>query len=138
MKAAPPVKLSDWWCEHCGTPYCGLPRCSCCGGNAARAARLRLQLGTRIQYLRAAMRVDGTGRAAHFASFIAMMDRRFDKVSRRWVRAEVAGYCLDAPDDMPGGACHWVEVPEAREDSDAPGDPVGYVSQVVVYREPPS
>lgn len=135
-KPEPAVDMDLFWCRHCGTPFlpCAHP-CTTCGGNVARAERLKLTLGTRLRYLGAAPRVsDDSFVGVHM---LTELYRRFwpgrpPKALREWYSRESC-YSLDAPEVMPAGACQWVDVPDAADDDDWPG---GYPAQITVRREP--
>lgn len=112
-----------WACQHCGATL--LPRLPCvfCGGNAARAGRMVLQLGVRVRYLEAAERVgrDRLSMAASMRLHAAIEDRT---VPGRRAAAEHAwedvGYCLDAPEELPAGSCLDYDLSVFGEDAGIP------------------
>lgn len=129
--------LSDIWCLACGTPYWGRP-CTTCGGNVARAERLKRELGTKIIYFHAASRIEGYARANLGTSLVIELHNRFrgarpPKALRDWASREEE-YCLDAPEEMPAGGCFREELPWAADEGD-PEVPF-VVSQLTTRREP--
>ncbi len=125
-----------WVCE----PVCGSPllrgACVWCRGNVARAWLARLKLGTRLRYVGAATPIGGTGRAGHLAGYLLMFQKgRFPTIEvARAIRDDIQGYCLDAPELMPGGSVVWAAVPEAALPGEDPDDS-GYPEQRGVLRD---
>lgn len=111
-------------------------RVEVCRGNSARYGLYAARHGVRVVYRGSAYRVDGTGAAGRAARFQGYFDRRFRDAGnhvRHAIRDEIAGYCLDAPDDMPAGGCRWESVKDLLPDDPDPNP--GYPAQMTVSRE---
>lgn len=133
----------SFWCRWCGSRLLPMrdPACIICGGNVARAERLKLALGTRARYFPAAARVGGSRLSGRMSMRIGLILRFRQHLGTPAPKplldavCDEMGYCLDAPEEMPGGSVVWTPVPEAAWPWEDPEDS-GFPAQRVVHREP--
>lgn len=115
-------------CAVCGWRYLA-DRCqsNVCGGNVARFERFKLELGTKLVYLKAAPDV-GDHTTWLSVKLLMELHRRGLRVRsdrNHWIDA---GYCLDAPEEMPAGGCYGETFEDMGEDG-------ALASQLTVQRE---
>lgn len=127
-------KVSDkpvgYLCQVCGWRYFGECTSNVCGGNVARYERFKLELGTRLVYLRAAPPVGDELTSLLGVKLLMEAHRRKcatkDRTRTHWIDA---GYCIDAPNEMPAGGCFGMTFEDLVDDSDV------VPCQLTVWRE---
>lgn len=129
MKKSEPLEIGCL-CKVCGWRYLGECTSWYCRGNVARFEKWKIALGTRIMYLNAAPSIEHHSNAL-WIRFMMDAHRRgtYDKRAG-WRQYSIdAGYCIDAPNEMPAGGCYGMTFEDIGESGSIPG-------QLTVAREP--
>ena len=119
----------SYWSTECKSDLCG--------GNVARYERMKLRYGMRLRYTRAAASLERWIETPHCHFIGRYLTPGISREGRKAIRAMIdlarldGGYCLDAPEIMPAGACFSEHLSEADE----PGKECWIPAQITVNRE---